>query len=118
MNLYEAEEAYKILEDKRWRKERFIEVCAHTTADIEEVKILNQQCLELAHKIRMAKESITDIEQLSKQGVSNNEVAVCPDPQHHAMELGLNRKCPTCGGETTFLEPDKCMTINCPNCIF
>jgi hypothetical protein len=57
-------------------------------------------------------------EQLSKQGVSNNEVAVCPDPQHHAMELGLNIKCPTCGGETTFLEPDKCMTIDCPNCIF
>ena len=26
--------------------------------------------------------------------------------------------CPLCGGEITFLEPDKCMTADCPNCIF
>jgi hypothetical protein len=60
----------------------------------------------------------SEVIKLNKPCVSNNEVAVCPDPQHHAMELGLNIKCPTCGGETTFLEPDKCMTIDCPNCIF
>ena len=24
---------------------------------------------------------------------------VCPDPMHHAMEIGLADKCPTCGAE-------------------
>lgn len=26
--------------------------------------------------------------------------------------------CPLCGGETTLEDPTKCMTADCPNCIF
>lgn len=41
--------------------------------------------------------------------------------EKHLMDklpIGDVISCPICGGETTLLEPDKCMTIDCPNCIF
>ena len=40
----------------------------------------------------------------------------------HTSENSLHKhgvtNCPLCGGETTFLEHDKCMTADCPNCVF
>jgi hypothetical protein len=26
--------------------------------------------------------------------------------------------CPLCGGEMAYLEPDRCMTEDCPNCVY
>lgn len=51
----------------------------------------------------------------------NEEHEKQQDIQKHLLDklpIGDVINCPLCGGETTFLDPDKCMTIDCPNCIF
>jgi hypothetical protein len=58
MNLFEAEELYSKLEEIRQSMEMHNELCVHTNKDEEEVEEVNKKCLELAHKIRIAKESI------------------------------------------------------------
>lgn len=51
----------------------------------------------------------------------NQEPEKQQDTEKHLpdkLTIGDVISCPLCGGETTFLKPDKCMTIDCPNCIF
>lgn len=51
----------------------------------------------------------------------NEDIKKQEDIEKHLLEklpTGDAINCPLCGGETTFSEPDKCMSIDCPNCIF
>ena len=48
------------------------------------------------NKLRDGKDVKTGESNCTICGVVNS---VCPDPMHHAMEIGLADKCPTCGAE-------------------
>lgn len=41
-----------------------------------------------------------------------------PDASENTLPIQNVTKCPLCGGETTFEDNSKCMTADCPNCIF
>jgi hypothetical protein len=56
----------------------------------------------------------------SCRGIGEAECAVKLYNKSKVENLDIQNvtNCPLCGGETTFLESDKCLTADCPNRIF
>lgn len=41
-----------------------------------------------------------------------------PETSKEALNLASIIKCPLCGAETLYTDPERCTTPDCPNCIF